>query len=165
MNIKVLLIMATVMLSGCAAAREGPAGKLVYCSYSETGVAGLGKNYCELIADADSIPKVVVVLDAGCRFAEERRAEYTVDASVADSLRNMLASAKVYELDGYFVEEDMTGGTIYRIYMEYDSGERINAQWYGHDIKPEAWGAFNLICRFFNPWRSRTETEQPQRLR
>ena len=152
------------MLSGCAAAQEGPAGKLIYCSYSETGVAGLGKNYCELIADTDSIPKVVVVLDADCHFAAERRAEYTVGADVSDSLRAKLAASRVFELDGYSVDEMMTGGTIYRIYMEYDSGEKINARWYGHDIKPEAWDAFYLIKRYFEPWLSRTEAEQPQQL-
>ena len=153
------------MFSGCAAAQGGPAGKLVYCSYSETGVAGLGKNYCELIADTDSEPKVVVVLDQDCRFADVRKAEYPVGPELADSLQAKLAAAEVYKLNGYSVDEPMTGGTVYRIYMEYDSGEKVNAHWYGHDIKPEAWDAFHLIRRFFDPWRSRTEEEMPQILR
>ena len=153
------------MLSGCAMAQEGPQGRLVYCSYSETGAAGLGKNYCELVADPGAEPKVVVVLDHDCRFADERKAEYPVEASLADSLKVRLAAAKVYELDGYNLQEAITGGTIYRIYMEYDSGEKINARWYGHDVKPEAWSAFHLIRSCLEPWRDRLEQEQPQILR
>ena len=49
----------------------------------------------------------------------------------------------------------MSGGHTYRIYMEYSSGRKVNAQWYGHDIKPEALSAYGMIKSFFNPWRER----------
>ena len=41
------------MLSGCGAAapRGAESDVLVYCSYSATHHGGLGKDYCELIAD------------------------------------------------------------------------------------------------------------------
>ena len=71
----------------------------------------------------------------------------------------MLADAKVYTLNGYSVEEHMNGGTTYRIYQEYDSGEKINAHWYGHDIKPEARSAYHMIESFFQPWRSQALRE------
>ena len=148
--------MATAFCS-CAAAQKAPGGKLIYCSYSETRVAGLGKSYCELIADPGSAPSVHVVLDRDCSYASERTATYEVNADAVRRMQDALANAKVYELDGYYVDEAMTGGTIYRIYMEYDSGEKVNAQWYGHDIKEEALASYGMIYRFFEPWRSKTE--------
>lgn len=156
MKSAIVLLMA-MSLCGCAAAQTAPSGNLVYCSYSDTRVAGLGKSYCELIADTDSVPKVHVVLDHDCNYAPERSATYEVGADLAKQLKAELEKAKVYELDGYYVDESITGGTIYRIYMEYDSGEKINARWYGQDIKPEAWEAYALISRFFTEWREKTE--------
>ena len=134
-----LLIMALGLNLSCTAQ---PKGKLVYCSYSCTGVAGLGKDYCELIADPGEI-----------------RAEYTVDAAVVDSMQTKLSEMKVYRLNGYDHEEDMTGGHIYRIYQEYDSGDKVNARWYGHDIKEDARAAYAAIERFFEPWRKRAREE------
>jgi len=153
----ILCLMMTSLTSGCAAAQNAPQGNLIYCSYSATRVAGLGKSYCELVADADSIPKVHVVLDHDCMYAPERNATYEVDANLAQQLKETLEKCKVYELDGYYVDEAITGGTIFRIYMEYDSGEKINARWYGEDIDPDAEAAYGLIYRFFEPWRSQTE--------
>ena len=42
--------MAT-FISGCGLLSRPPKGDLIYCSYAQTGAAGLGKDYCELIAD------------------------------------------------------------------------------------------------------------------
>lgn len=55
-------------LLGCASTKPAPKGQLVYCSYACTGAAGLGKDYCELIANVDSVPRVVVVLGDGTAF-------------------------------------------------------------------------------------------------
>ena len=156
---KILLVMAlAVSWSSCFA--QAPKGNLTYCSYSRTGAAGLGKDYCELVADPGQSPKVVVVLNYGNRFGDKViNAEYTVEKSVVDSLQQMLSETKVYELDGYSVDEHMTGGHTYRIYQEYDSGEKINAHWYGHDIKPEAWSAYYMIERFFSTWREQARRE------
>lgn len=156
--ITILILLPVIM--DCSALNPAPKGRLVYCSYSSTGMAGLGKDWCELIADVDSVPKVVVCLDYGNRFDRpEIRAEYTVDDSVVDKLQKELARMKVHELAGYDVDEQMTGGHAYRIYMEYSSGEKINARWYGHDIKEEAVLAYSFIERYFAPWRERAVTD------
>ena len=62
-------------LLGCASTKPAPKGQLVYCSYACTGAAGLGKDYCELIADVDSVPRVVVVLGEGTRY-KDMKADY-----------------------------------------------------------------------------------------
>lgn len=147
-----------VSWSSCFA--QAPKGKLTYCSCSRSGAAGLGKDYFELVSNPGQSPKVVVVLNFGNRFGDPViNAEYTVDQSVVDSLQQMLSEAKVYELNGYSVEEHMTGGTTYRIYQEYDSGEKINAHWYGHHIKSEAWDAYYMIEGFFKTWREQARRE------
>ena len=148
------------LASGLCCSAQAPKGKLTYCSYSCTGAAGLGKDYCELIADPGKTPKVVVVLDFGNRFGNPViNAEYAVGQDVVDSMQAMLESAKVYELNGYSVEEHMAGGHTYRIYQEYDSGEKINARWYGHNIKQEAWSAYHMIANFFKPWVSQARAD------
>ena len=65
----ILLIMIPV-IDGCGTAgktnatattettAEGPKGDLVYCSFSETRNGGLGKDYCELVADPGTVPEV-----------------------------------------------------------------------------------------------------------
>lgn len=157
----VLKAVSAVMAFGlftAACAAQAPQGQLVYCSYACTGAAGLGKDYCELIADPGTAPKVVVALNVGNRFGDpEVHAEYSVEQAVVDSLAAMLADAKVYELNGYNVDEAITGGHSYRIYQEYSSGEKINARWYGHGIKDEAWAAYYMIEAFFKPWREKAE--------
>ena len=133
-----------------------PKGSLTYCSYSKAGAAGLGKDYCELIADPDSVPRIVVVLDEGNRFGDPVTLQtYPVDASTVDTLQQLLLANKVYKLNGYNVDEAICGGYSYRIYMEYSSGDRVNARWYGHKVSDEAWSAYALIERFFSPWRPR----------
>lgn len=158
-----LVFIMALGLFGCGSSAQAPLGKLVYCSYSCTGAAGLGKDFCELVADPGEEPKVVVALHLGNHFGDpEIRKEYPVTADVVDSLQALLSGAEVYKLNGYSVEEDMTGGYVYRIYQEYDSGEKINARWYGHDIKAEALAAYAMIERFFEPWRTQADTpEQP----
>lgn len=144
---------------GCLAHR--PKGDLVYCSYSCRGAAGLGSDWCELIADADSVPKVVVVLDADNRFGDPViRREFPVERSVVDSLAQILADAKVYKLDGYHVEEPICGGHSHRIHMEYASGDQVTAFWYGSHIKESAWSAYHLIENFFASWRRQAREEQ-----
>ena len=155
-----LLIMAISIFS-CGAFAHKPTGNLIYCSYSCRGAAGLGSDYCELIADTDSIPKVVVVLDEGNRFGDPViRRNYPVDRSVVDSLAQMLADAKVYKLNGYNVEEPICGGYSHRIHMEYSSGDKVSAFWYGNKIKDEAWSAYHAIERFFAPWVAQARQEQ-----
>lgn len=149
-----------VGLFSCGMLTPKPKGDLIYCSYSCRGAAGLGSDYCELIADVDSIPKVVVVLNEDNRFDDPViRRTYTVDKSVVDSLKALLDAGKVYQLNGYNVDEAICGGHSYRIYMEYSSGDKVNAYWYGHKISDHAITAYNTIVRFFEPWRKRAEEE------
>ena len=139
---------------------SAPGGSLTYCSYARTGAAGLGKDYCELIADPGTTPKVVVVLDEGNRFGDPViRRTFEVDKKTVDSLQQLLLDNKVYKLDGYEVDEAICGGHSYRIYMEYSSGDKVNARWYGHNISDKALVAYALIERFFEPWRSRALKE------
>ena len=163
LNIMKKLVLLVLMASGLLGFRlfaQQPKSELIYCSYSSTGAAGLGKDYCELIADVDSIPKVVVVLGQGNRFGDpEVKETYVVDKEAVLELQDLLGKNEVYKLDGYEVDEYITGGRTYRIYMEYSSGERINARWYGHDIKEEALAAYALISGFFKPWRTQATKE------
>ena len=151
-----LLTIMTAGLLSCGFSAPKPKGNLIYCSYAQRGAAGLGSDYCELIADQDSIPRIVVVLNEGNRFEDPViRREYAVEKETVDSLSAILLDAKVYKLDGYRLEEPIAGGHSYRIYMEYSSGDKVNAFWYGHNVKDEALAAYNLIKRFFSPWQER----------
>ena len=151
--------MAAGILS-CGFSASKPSGDLVYCSYARRGAAGLGSDYCELIADPGSDPKVVVVINEGNRFDDPViRREYPAGKETVDSLARLLEDAKVYKLDGYRLEEAITGGHSYRIYMEYSSGDKVNAFWYGHGVKDNAIAAYNLIAHFFSPWRAQAEKD------
>lgn len=153
----ILLLMAIL---GCGVLAHRPEGELIYCSYRCAGAAGLGTDYCELIADLDSVPKVVVVLNADNRFGDPViRRSYPVERSVVDSLAGILAQEKVYKLDGYRLEEPICGGHSYRIYMEYSSGDKVDARWYGIHVKDRAIAAYNRIERFFAPWREQAAKE------
>lgn len=163
MSYRLLLLAMTLPFFACGA-DKAPSGSLTYCSYSKAGSAGLGKKYCELIADPGTTPKVVVALNIGNRFGDpEIREEFPVDAAVVDSLQTGLKDLKFYKLDGYNVDEAMTGGYAYRIYAEYSSGEKINARWYGHNIKDSAILTYNWLERFFEPWR-RAAIERNRRI-
>ena len=137
----------------CGSLAKRPKGDLVYCSYRCIGAAGLGTDYCELIADQDSIPKVVVVLNNDNRFGEPViRQSFPVEKSTVDSLSRILAEKKVYKLNGYYVNEAICGGHAYSFHLEYSSGDKVSASWYGHHIKDEAYAAYYLIEHFFRPW-------------
>ena len=154
---KIGLLLLTVMgIFSCGV--QQPRGELVYCSYACAGAAGLGKDYCELIADEGSEPKVVVVLDEGNRFGDPViHEEYPVERSVVVSLQELLATIKFYKLDGYNLEEPITGGHSYRLHAEYSSGEKLNAYWYGNGVKDKVLDAYFRISAFFNPWREKAE--------
>lgn len=141
-------------VAGCGLLSRPPEGNLIYCSYAQTGAAGLGKDYCELIADDGKDPVIVVVMDEGNRFGDpEIHNTYPVDRSVVQDLAKTLADNKVYRLDGYRLEEPISGGHSYRIYQEYSSGERVDARWYGNNVKESALRAYAIIEHFFAPWR------------
>ena len=133
----------------------GPKGDLIYCSFSETRHGGLGKDYCELVADPGTVPVVHVRMNIGNDLDPEdnsHKGDYNVKEKTVKDLQQKLADAKVYELNGYSLDEMLCGGATYRIYMEYSSGESVNATWFGHDVKPEAVSAYSMIREFFEPW-------------
>ena len=155
--------MAGSILS-CGFFAHKPKGDLTYCRYCRAGAAGLGTDYCELIAEPDSVPKVVVVLDEDNRFGDPViRQTYTVDKSVVDSLSDVLNSLKVYRLNGYSVNEPICGGHSCGILVNYSSGDKIDAHWYGNHIKDKAIIAFNTIEYFFSPWRAQARAAQKSR--
>jgi hypothetical protein len=43
--------------------------------------------------------------------------------------------------------------------MEYSSGEKVDARWYGHGVKKEALSAYRFIERFFEPWVEQARTD------
>lgn len=155
-----LLIMAGSLLS-CGFLAHKPKGDLTYCRYCRAGAAGLGTDYCELVAEPDSVPKVVVVMDEDNRFGDPViRRSYPVDQSVVDSLAAILAERKVYRLNGYSVNEPICGGHSYGILVHYSSGDQIDAHWYGHKIKDQAIAAYNTIEYFFGPWRAQAVKDE-----
>lgn len=158
--LRFVILMMAIGLSVASCQAGAPKGRLIYCSYACAGTAGLGKDYCELIADPGTEPKVRVVLHQGNRFEDpEIREEYPVSEEEIAALQDWLAANKVYKLAGYNLDEAITGGYAHRIYMEYDSGVKVDARWYGNNIKPLAISAYNYIEAFFTPWRDRAEKE------
>ena len=155
-----ILLAMTPIISACGATSkttattEGPEGDLLYCSFSETRHGGLGKVYCELIADPGTKPVIHVRININNDLEpdSETKGDFNVSEKVVKDLRAQLASAKVYKLDGYSLDEELCGGATYRIYMEYSSGEKVNARWFGHNVNPDALAAYALIERFFQPW-------------
>lgn len=124
---------------------------LLYCSCAYTNyglpVGEISHSYYELIADDGKKPCVV--------YSENRgegpdRKTYPVKESDVTELYNRLQDLKVDSLDGYNVSEDMTGGTSYRIHVEYADGRMVTANWFTHSPKGEAVVAYETILRFLS---------------
>ena len=156
-----ITIMVSLMslLSACAQSTP-PRGDLLYCSYSSTRMSAGGKSYCELVADSGKVPKVVVSLYERCHYRDHIFQEFNVKKADVKALQELLASLEVYKLNGYKHDEYLDGAATYRIYMEYSSGEKINAVWSGHDIKAEAEVAYDAIHDFFAKWRDPLDKEE-----
>ncbi len=148
-------------LASCCASRKAPKNQesdLIYCSYAKSGAAGLGKEYCEFIADPGTKPKVVVALRVGNRFGDpEIHEEYSISKDEIASLAALLEEYKVKKLDGYNYEEPITGGYSYRVHVEYASGESVTFRYYGHNVKTSAINAYGAISHFFSPWVAKAE--------
>ena len=158
-----LLMSALLMTCMDSFAQEepvAPRGKLIYCSYASDRHAGQGKSYCELIADVGKRPQVVVSLYNNCFYREAVHKTFDVKEQDVERMQQLLAELEVYKLNGYKHNETLEGGTTYRIYMEYVSGEKVNAVWNGHHVKAEAASAYAAIERFFTPWREKVDVEK-----
>ena len=42
-----------------------------------------------------------------------------------------------------------------------DSGEKVDARWYGSHVKDSAISAYNMIEHFFAPWREQALRSEP----
>ena len=125
-----------------------PKGKMIYCSCSNTNYGlpsgELRYSYYEMIADEGTKPKVVYYEDWG---NNSKKTEYSATAQDVEKLSNVLRDMNIFKLNSYIVDEPMTGGTSYRIHMEFSSGEKLNATWFTEDPKPLAIDAFATIMR------------------
>lgn len=128
-----------------------PKGKMIYCSCSFTNYglpAGeLRYSYYEMKADEGTKPKVVYCEDRG---SGSKKTEYPATAQDVEKLSNVLRDMNIFMLNGYNVDEQMTGGTSYRIHMEFSSGEKLTAYWFTHEPKPLAIDAYGTISRYLN---------------
>lgn len=157
MHKRIILLLMAFCLFSCGSRAQKPQGELTFCRYVCSGAAGLGTDYCTLVAEPDSVPKVVVVLNDDNRFDDPViQRSYPVEKSVVDSLQQLLESAEIYKLDGYYLEEAITGGHSYSFRFKYSSGDEVSASWYGHGVKEEVLVAYNSIEKFFSPWCEQT---------
>ena len=149
-----LLLVMAIGLFSCRSLAQKPQGELTYCRYCCSGAAGLGTDYCTLVAEPGGEPSITVVLNDDNRFGDpviER--SYPVEKSVVDSLSRLLDAMKVYKLDGYRLEEYITGGHSYSFNLEYSSSDKVNVYWYGNGVKDKVLLAYHSIENFFAPWR------------
>ena len=97
-----------------------------------------------------------------CSYASDRHAGQgkSYCELIADVGKRPQVVVSLYNKNGYKHNETLEGGTTYRIYMEYVSGEKVNAVWNGHHVKAEAASAYAAIERFFTPWREKVDVEK-----
>ena len=127
-----------------------PEGKMIYCSCAYTNyglpVGEIQYSYYELIADEGTTPKVVFCENRG----DSEKTEYQATEQNVIELSNLLRDMNVFKINGYNVDERMTGGTSYRIHMEFSSGEKLNANWFTHKPEPLAIDVYNTILRYLS---------------
>ncbi|MBR6894028.1 MAG: hypothetical protein IKN15_12500 [Bacteroidaceae bacterium] len=125
-----------------------PEAQLIYCSCAETpfGVPDRGKTYYELVADVGKAPKVIVCTNAG--MENETKKEYPVTETQVTNLQLMLQRMDVSDIDGYNQDDRLMGGSLYRVYMEYADGKKINATWQAEKPRSEAEKAYSTILSY-----------------
>ena len=125
-----------------------PEGRMIYCScaYTNHGLpaGNIRHSYYELIADKGAAPKVVYCEE---RDGDPQKTEYRATEQDVNELTTILREKDVFGLNGYNVDEQMTGGTSYRIYMEFSTGEKLNATWYAEKPLPLATETYGTILR------------------
>ena len=125
-----------------------PEGRMIYCScaYTNYGLpaGNIRHSYYALIADEGVEPKVVYCEE---RDGDPEKCEYRATEEDVSELTSILRERDVFELNGYNVDEPMTGGTSYRIYMEFSTGEKLNATWYAEKPLALATETYGTILR------------------
>ena len=160
---RIVLLISALMMTMTGFSQDAPKGKLIYSSYSCNRHAGLGKSYCELIADEGKTPQVVVSLYNDCHYRDAVKKTFPVTAAEVEKMRQLLEQQEVYKLNGYRHDEQLEGGATYRLYQEYLFEGKVikyEASWSGHDIKAEALSAYHFIENFFDPWREQVDKEK-----
>ena len=126
--------------------------QLYYCScaYTNYGLpeGEISHSYYELIADKGKKPCVIYCEERG--RGEPEKKNYPIAEKDVTELYNILQELNVDSLDGYHVSEDMTGGTSYRIHVEYADGRKLTASWFTHAPKGAAVVAYETILRFLS---------------
>lgn len=124
-----------------------PQGKMIYCSCAYTNyglpVGEIQHSYYELIADEGTAPKVIYCENRG----KSQKTEFSATEKDVTELSNILRDMNIFKIDGYSVSEQMTGGTSYRIHMEFSSGEKLTASWFTHKPSALASGAYSTILK------------------
>lgn len=157
---KQFLIACFVLTSFAAAWAQTPApeGNIIYCSYANTRNDGWSRHFCELVNENGKTTVVVYDYNHGMEQPDERH--YEVTADVAEQMEAMIRENKYYEIDGYKVFDSMMGGSTKRVYMEFSTGEHINAEWFAEKPNPLAVSAYADIAKFFQPWVEKAEQER-----
>jgi len=106
-------------------------------------VGEIQHSYYELIADEGTAPKVIYCENRG----ESQKTEFSATEKDVTELSNILRDMNIFKIDGYSVSEQMTGGTSYRIHMEFSSGEKLTASWFTHKPSALASGAYSTILK------------------
>lgn len=134
-----------------------PEGKMVYCScaYTHHGlpVGTLQRSYYELIADEGKAPKVVYFESRGSN--DDKKTEYRATQKDVTQLSNILRDLKIFKINGYQADEQMMGGTTYRIHMEFSSGEKLHASWCTSHPDGLASEAYATILRYMEKMAER----------
>lgn len=157
------LLVFSIALLACFTANsapEAPKGHMIYCCYANTRNDGWGRNFCELINENGKTTVVVYLYNRQMTQPDERH--YEVTADVAEQLERIVRENKFYEIDGYKVIEHMIGGTTKRVYMEFDSGEHYNAEWFAEKPDKLAVSAYTALVEFFQPWVEIAEKERKE---
>ncbi len=118
---------------------------LIYASCAATHHGGLGKDYFEMIADPGVEPKVVAVHKFDT--PEYTKNEYSITAQDVKGVQEELYKVDLEKIRDYNRDDEMTGGTTYRVYMEFADGDKINATWFTHEPRKEAVQAYAIIER------------------
>ena len=161
MTIMKQFLIACFMLTTFAAAwaqTPAPKGHMIYCCYADKRNDGWGRNFCELINENGKTTVVVYEYNHEMPKPDERH--YEVSADVARQLETIIRENKFYEINGYKAIESMMGGSTKRVYMEFDSGEHINAEWFTSNPNKLAVSAYQAIFNFFQPWVEIAEKER-----
>lgn len=116
---------------------------LIYASCAATHHGGLGKDFYEMYNDPGTKPKILSAFRYNT--PEYTKKEYPITDEVVKGLQEKLYKIDLEEIRGYNIDEMMTGGTTYRVHLEFADGDQITAEWFTHEPLPEAVAVYSTI--------------------